>query len=116
MAACQGSKADIRDYGDVTPFQRAFQSSNFQAMCLLCSKATEDLESITASRRTAVLPQGSARIIKMTNGQSPTVESMDKEQLDRYLINRSYSLYHSAVDVLAENESMATYIPESQIL
>jgi hypothetical protein len=104
----------LRIFGDVTPFQRAFQTKNPRILSLLFPKATKDLSSKEASDWRFLLPGSLDRNIMMTDGESATLKIVSIEELKKYVGDRSYSLASSISKLLAkegDNISMATDTP-----
>ncbi|KAI9741114.1 MAG: Ankyrin-1 [Cirrosporium novae-zelandiae] len=112
----KGAEVNIRDFGDVTPFQQASQLENFEILCLLFPKITEDLNLINASKWRSILGHGSDKTIMITNGESATIKAISKRELDQYIDDRSYSLAPSTLELPAKDKSMAKDTLEKLIL
>ena len=107
------ARADIRDFGDCTPFQRAFQVKSFKILNLLFPKSAKGVQLLSASEWRSVQ---SGDVIMITSGGLETVETMSNEQLRQYVYDRSYSLTFLDSNIGEKEKSMAEDTPEKRIL
>lgn len=61
----KGVRADIRDFGDSTPFQRAFQTESFEILSLLSPKTTMNAKLLSASQWRSAQSGDSDKVIVM---------------------------------------------------
>ena len=114
-----GAIADTPDFGDITPFELAAQSKNFEVLRLLFPKILQTIKPtnanpINASQWRSSIPRVKEEIIIKMTGKHTNVEIMDRGQFAQYVNDRSYSF--SAMEVVAKEKSLGDYTMERQIL
>ncbi|MCJ1271167.1 Ankyrin-2 [Lobaria immixta] len=111
----RGARADVRDFGDSTPFQQAFQEKNLQILSLLFPRTAKDDKLLSASQWRSVQYGGSDKVIAMTSGEFSNVEMMSNQQLSQYISDRSYTFTSLDSNMGAKEKSMAENTPEKRI-